>query len=69
MAARWVDLLLRVEHALDQADADLSDADRNMFYSHVQGTATRRAPQRRALPVEHPLPGHATDHYRDPTGD
>ncbi|MBA7647293.1 hypothetical protein ES703_55065 [subsurface metagenome] len=69
MAARWVDLLLRFEYTLDQADADLDDAERNLFYSHVQGIATRRAVLRRPLPAEHPLPAGDPLHARDPTGD
>lgn len=69
MAARWVDLLLRIHYTLDQADYDLSDADRAVFYTHVQGTAQRRAAQRRLLPCEHPLPSGEPLDARDPSGD
>lgn len=69
MAARWVDLLLRLNYTLDQADADLTDADRNIFYTHLLGTATRRREHRMPFPIEHPRPGPTTPGYRDPSGD
>lgn len=69
MPARWVDLLLRINDTLDQADADLHDGDRDIFYTHVIATATRRQPYRMPLPIEHPLPQGEPLNYRDPTGE
>lgn len=69
MPARWVDLLLRINHTLDQADAALDDGDRNVFYTHVIANATRRQPQRIPRPLEHPLPQGPPLSYRDPTGE
>lgn len=69
MAARWVDLLIRINYILDQADAALSDADRIMFFTHAIATATRRQARRMPFPVEHPQPGGASPAYRDPTGE
>lgn len=69
MPARWVELLLDLNYVLDQADRDLHDADRAIFYSHVQGTATRRADPRLTLQRQHPLPNGDPLHVRDPSGE
>lgn len=69
MAARWVDLLLRVNYTLDQADADLTDVERSLFYAHLLGTATRRQAHRAPMYLDHPLPSGEPLHSRDPTGD
>ena len=69
MPARWVDLLLDFNYVLDRADRDLDDADRAMFYSHVQATATRRVKPHLSLRSPHPLPAGDPLHARDPTGD
>lgn len=69
MPAGWVELLLRIDVTLDDADSRLSDADRAMFYTHVLATATRRQHKRACMAIEHPLPSGEPLHARNPSGD
>lgn len=69
MAARWSDLLLRVHNTMDDADYDLSDADRNCFYAQLIAAGIRRRQHPRRTTRRHPLPSGDPLYTRDPTGD
>lgn len=69
MPARWVDLLLRINYVLDDADIHLSDGERNLFYAHLLATSTRRESCRTPPPARHPIPGSTSTPMRDVTGD
>lgn len=56
MAARWIDLLHRLEFVLDDAARDLDPADYDQFYAHaIQRVITRRK-QPSPPPLRHPRP-------------
>lgn len=69
MPARWLDLLMRINHTFDQADTDLSREDRNAFYTHVLGSATRHQSKHPPLRLEHPMPTGSPLYSRDPAGE
>lgn len=69
MPTRWVDLLLRINYVIDDADDKLSEGERNLFFAHLLATATRRQTQPRVIPIGHPMPGFRTDDCRDPSGE
>jgi hypothetical protein len=69
MPTPWVQLLLNVEAVFDDADADLDDNDRAIFYVHVLANATQRREHPDVVHGHHPQPGPADPDYRDPTGD
>lgn len=69
MAARWSQILLTVMAAMDDADRELSDADRNCFYAQLVAGGIRRREHRLTPTVRHPLPNGDPLHSRDPTGE
>lgn len=69
MPARWVDLLQRLEHTLDQARDELSRADRECFMDAATRALIIRRTELAPLSVQHPLPFGEPVQARDPTGD
>lgn len=69
MPARWIDLLLRINHVIDDADADLSESERNLFFAHLFATATQRENRRVPAPCQHPIPGPVSHEHRSVAGD
>lgn len=69
MPARWVDLLIRINYVLDDADARLIEGERNLFYSHLLATAHRRYEHPEHKQQDHPIPGRVPQDLRNPAGD
>lgn len=69
MAARWVDLLQRLERTLDQATDELSQADRDLFMDAATRALIVRRTKITPMRVGHPRPGPTPDAVRDPTGE
>jgi len=69
MPARWVELALRIDATLDDADQDLNASERQMFLDKAyQFIVTRRAQP--PFPVySHPIPTSTASDYRDPSGE
>lgn len=67
MPARWIEILLTVVAAMDDADRELSDTDRNCFYAQLVGGGIRRREHRLHPTLRHPLPNGEPLHTRDPT--
>lgn len=68
MPARWSEILLTVMAAMDDADRDLSDTDRNCFYAQLVAGGIRRRRHRLTQPTRHPMPDREPLHTRDPSG-
>lgn len=69
MPARWSEILLSVMSAMDDADRDLNDTDRNCFYAQLIAGGIRRREHRFTSPARHPLPQGQPLHARDPSGE
>lgn len=69
MPARWVELALRIHGVIDDADHDLDDQDRRMFYDQTYRIVIARRHRRPAPELRHPHPQPMPDAVRDPTGD
>lgn len=69
MPARWSELLLRVMSTMDDADRELGDTDRRMFYVHLIAAGIRRRQRPLTTTMRHPYPDSRPCPTRDPTGD
>ncbi len=69
MPALWTELLVRIFATLDQADRDLSTADRQCLLDHLIVHSQRRRQQPPAPRLNHPAPTPSPTPTRDVTGD